>query len=125
QNFLLDAVGKVSVLSIAAQVSEWENSDAFLRSSQRRSLAITGKHCDTRNDYRKRQQRRGRRHPAQTRPAFVHGLKSLRQLGIAELIVIEVHDRDAHAMLRIACAEIVQERSPPLVFFEIFGDVFG
>ena len=49
----------------------------------------------------------------------------LRQLRIAELIVVEVHDRDAHAMLHFACAEIVQKRSPLLVFFEIFGDMLG
>src|SRR5438034_3473951 len=28
-------------------------------------------------------------------------------------------------MLHFARTEIVQERSPPLVFFQIFGDVFG
>src|SRR5437667_4221020 len=49
----------------------------------------------------------------------------MRQLRIAELIVIEVHDRDAHAMLHFARTKIVQERSPLLVFFQIFGEVYG
>src|SRR2546430_5619385 len=47
------------------------------------------------------------------------------QRGIAELIVIQAHDRDLHAMFHLARTKIVQERSPPLVFLEIFGDVLG
>ena len=58
-------------------------------------------------------------------PAFLRRLKSLRQLRITELIVIEVHDRDAHPVLHFARTKIVQERLPPLVFFQIFSDVFG
>src|SRR5678815_3106716 len=55
----------------------------------------------------------------------VHGLKSLRQLRIAELIVIEVRDRDAHAMLHFARTKVMQERAPLLAFFEVFGDMPG
>ena len=61
--------------------------------------------------------------PSAREPAFLHGLEFLRQLRIAELIVVKVHHRDAHAMFRFACAKIVQKRRH-FVFFEIFGDMF-
>ena len=63
------------------------------------------------------QRRRARR--------FCTVLEFARQLRVAYLIVIEVHDRDAHAMLQFARTKIMQERSPPLVFFEVFSGVFG
>jgi hypothetical protein len=44
---------------------------------------------------------------------------------LPNLIVVEVHDRDAHPMLDFARTEIMQQRSPLFVFFQIFGDVFG
>ena len=66
------------------------------------------------------------RRPAQTRAGVSSAVsKLLRQLRIADLIVVKVHDRDAHAMFHFACTKIVQERSPLLVFFQIFSDVFG
>ena len=40
-------------------------------------------------------------------------------------IAVKVRDRDAHAMFHFACAKIMQERSPMLVFFEVFSDMFG
>ena len=58
------------------------------------------------------------------RAAFLHGLEFPRQCRIAESIK-EVHDRDAHSMFHFTRTKIVQERSPLLVFFQIFGDVFG
>src|SRR5207249_10131045 len=104
------------------------NRDAFFRRSwrsQRRSDAITGKSCDPSNDCRERKQHCRRPGPAQTGPAFLHRLESLRQLRIAEFIVIEVHYRYAHPMFRFARTKIVQERSPLLVFFQTFSRVMG
>ena len=86
---------------------------------------IRGNKTIASDDRREREQRGRHCRPAQSRPAFLHGLEFLRQLRIADFIGVEVHDRDAHAMFHFACAEIVQERSPLLVFFEIFGDMLG
>ena len=100
-----------------------DSAGAILR---RRSHPVAGENIAIPpTDCREREQRYRQLSPAQTRSAFLDGLKSPRQLRIAELIVVEVHDCDAHAMFRFVCAEIVQKRSPLLVFFEIFGDMLG
>src|SRR5262249_32875749 len=121
-DLILDAFSKIGVGFLFAQILEREYRDRFFWRSQARSYAITGKHYDASDDHRESEQRCRRRHPAQTR-AFLQGFESLRQLRIAELIVIEIHDRDAHSMLYFARTEIVQEWSPPLVFFQILSDV--
>src|SRR5206468_2093975 len=56
---------------------------------------------------------------------FPQGLKFPRQLRIAYLIGIKVHDRDAHTMLHFARTKLMQERAPSLVFLEVFSDMFG
>ena len=53
----------------------------------------------------------------------LQSLKLFGQLRIADLIVVKISNGDAHAMFHFAFAEIVQERSPLLVFFEVFSDV--
>ena len=65
------------------------------------------------------------RRPAHSRAVLLQGLELFRQLRIADLIAVKIHDRDAHAVFHFACAKVVQERSPMFVFFEIFGDMFG
>ena len=47
------------------------------------------------------------------------------QRGITKIISIEINDANACAVLHFTGAKIVQEWSPLLVFFEIFGNVFG
>src|SRR5439155_18536951 len=84
-----------------------------------------GKYCDTGDNCRERKQRCRRRRPEQMRPAFPQRLKFPRQLSIAELIVIEVHDRDAHSMLYFARTEIVQQRSPMIILLKIFSGPLG
>ena len=79
----------------------------LLRCSQRQLRAITGKYCDTGDDCREREQRCHHCRPTQTRPASPQGLEFQRQLRIAELIVIEVYDRDVHAVFHFACAKIM------------------
>ena len=95
----------------------------FSGARQRRSHAVAGKHYDASNDCGERQHRRRRRRPAQTHPAFPQGFESPWQFCIAELIVIEAHDRDAHAMLHFARTKVVEVRSPLLVFFEVLSDM--
>src|SRR5205814_4484913 len=53
----------------------------------------------------------------------VYRLKLLGKLRITDFIVVKACDADAQAMFHFACAEVVQERSPPLVFFEVFSDM--
>src|SRR6266853_5338378 len=52
-------------------------------------------------------------------------LKLLGKLRITDFTVVKVSNADAHTMFHFACAEVVQERAPPLVFFEVFSDMFG
>src|SRR5207244_5810347 len=49
----------------------------------------------------------------------------LRYLWIAEIIFVEVKHLHARPMLHFAFAEIMQERPPMFVSFEIFGYVSG
>jgi hypothetical protein len=46
------------------------------------------------------------------------------QPGIANLISVKIHDREAHTMFYLARPKIMQERSPSFVFSEIFADAF-
>ena len=52
-------------------------------------------------------------------------LKLLGKLRITNVIVVKVSNPDAYAMFHFACAKIMQQWAPLLVFFEIFGDMFG
>jgi hypothetical protein len=52
-------------------------------------------------------------------------LELLRQPRVADFIGVEVHNPNARAVLRFARTEVVQERPPLLVFFEVFSDMFG
>src|ERR1700731_1122463 len=47
------------------------------------------------------------------------------QLRIADVIPVEIDDAKTHSVLHFAFAEIVQERPPMFVSFEIFGVAFG
>src|SRR5438093_13405333 len=56
---------------------------------------------------------------------FLNGFKLLGKLRVADFAVVKISNGDAHPMFHFARAKIVQEWSPLLVFFEVFGDVFG
>ena len=56
---------------------------------------------------------------------LLQGLELFRQLRIAHLIGVNVHDGDAHSVFYFAGSKVVQERSPLFVFFEILGDMLG
>src|SRR5260370_29797861 len=51
--------------------------------------------------------------------------KFFRKLRIAQLVGVEIYNGDAHTVFHFARAEVVQERPPAFVLFEIFGDVLG
>jgi hypothetical protein len=95
EQFILDAVGKKSVLLFLAQI--------FQR--QRQCCC----HC----------------RPAHPRAVLLQGLELFRKLRIADLIRVKVYHRDANAVFHFAFAETVQEGPPPFVFFEIFGNMLG
>ncbi|SRR6266851_650068 len=52
-------------------------------------------------------------------------LKLLGKLRITDFTAVKVSNADAHAVFHFARAKIMQERAPTLVFFEIFGRMFG
>ncbi len=56
---------------------------------------------------------------------FPDRLELFRQLRIADFIGVEVADIDPDPMFHFACAQVVQERSPPVVLFQIFSHMFG
>src|SRR5207237_847228 len=56
---------------------------------------------------------------------FLNDFKLLGKLRVADFAVVKISNGDAHPMFHFARAKIVQEWSPLLVFFEVFGDVFG
>src|SRR5207253_8164315 len=79
---------------------------------------------DESNDNRaKQEQRDGHFRPTHVCAMSLYRLKLLGKLRITDFIVVKACDADAQAMFHFACAEVVQERSPPLVFFEVFSDM--
>ena len=56
---------------------------------------------------------------------FPESLKLLWELTVPHVVGPQIDEGHLHPVLHFTCAEIVQERSPLLVFFQIFGDVFG
>ena len=44
---------------------------------------------------------------------------------IANLIRVKARDAYVHTVFHFACAKIMQERPPLLVFFQIFGHMLG
>ena len=97
----------------------------FSGDSQCRSHAVSGKQDEGSNDHGKHEQRNRHCRPAHSGALFLQRLEIFRQLRIANLIAMKIHHRDAHAMFHFAGTKIVQERSPLLVFFQIFGDMLG
>ena len=87
--------------------------------------SITGKYCDAGDDCREREQCCCRRRPAHSPSVLLQGLELFWQLRIAHLIRVKIHDGDPHSMLHFAGAKLVQKRSPLVVFFQIFGHMFG
>jgi hypothetical protein len=86
---------------------------------------IPGKHYPAGDDRREREQHCSDGRPADTRAALLQGLKLFRQRRVAYLIAVKVYDRDAHAVFHLANTEVVQERSPLLICFEVFSHVLG
>ena len=86
---------------------------------------ITRKHYCASDDRREREQCRADGRPADPRAALFQGLKLFRQRRVAYLIAVKVYDRDAHAVFHFANTEVVQERSPLLVFFKVFSHMLG
>src|SRR5205807_3448769 len=68
----------------------------------------TGKCCDATDDCREYEQRYRHRRPTHTRPVLLQGLKLLWQLRIADLVRIEVRDRDPHPVFYFARPKVVQ-----------------
>ena len=56
---------------------------------------------------------------------FLNRFELLGQLRIAHFIGVEVADMDPDPMLHFACPQLMQERSPPVVLFQIFSHTFG
>src|SRR5262249_11131877 len=62
--------------------------------------------------------------PAHARPTFPHGLEFARWRRITELIVVEVYDRDVHAMLHFAFPQIVEMAVPAWMRGKILSYMF-
>ena len=56
---------------------------------------------------------------------FLNRLKLFRKLRITGFPIVKANNADAHTVLRLARAKIMQEPPPLLVFFEILGDMPG
>ena len=56
---------------------------------------------------------------------FPDRLELFGQLRIADFIGVKVADIDPDPMLHFACPQLVQERSPPVMLFQIFSHMFG
>src|SRR5439155_10139162 len=81
---------------------------------------------DESNDNRaKQEQRDGHFRPAHVCTMSLYRLKLLGKLRITDFIVVKGCNADAHTVFHFAGTEVVQEGSPPLVFFEVLSDVFG
>ena len=70
------------------------------------------KEDDASDNRSKHQQRDGHFRPAQRPGVSAAASKFLRQLRIAELIGVEIHDANPYAMLDFARTKIMQQRSP-------------
>jgi hypothetical protein len=55
---------------------------------------------------------------------FLEGLELLWQLPVSNFIRIEIADLDARTVFDFACSKLVQERSPSIVLFQVFGHMF-
>jgi hypothetical protein len=63
--------------------------------------------------------------PAHTSAAFRDGLEFGRQIGIADLLRVEIGDVDPHPVFHFEGADLVQERAPALELLEVLGHVLG
>src|SRR5207237_848366 len=70
-------------------------------------------------------QRCRNRGPAGAGAVSPESLKFPRQLGIARLMVIEIYHTDLHSMLHLAFPELVKERTPARILFQVVGHMFG
>ena len=56
---------------------------------------------------------------------FSKSVKFFRKVRIPDFVSVEINDTNTHAVFHFPCAKIMQKRLPMLVFFQIFGDMFG
>src|SRR5438876_10467814 len=56
---------------------------------------------------------------------FLKRQESLGQLRITDLIRVEVRNAHAHSVFYVECTDIVQKRSPALVFCQVLSHVMG
>src|SRR4030095_7805385 len=62
--------------------------------------------------------------PAHSGAVFTESLKPLWKLTVPHVVGPQIDDGYLHPVLYFTRTEIVQQRSPLVVFFQIFGDVF-
>src|SRR5262249_2125688 len=56
---------------------------------------------------------------------FPNRLEFARQLGITDLVRIEVRNAHTRSVFRLECTNIMKERSPAVEVFQIFSDMMG
>src|SRR4029453_17850575 len=135
QDFRLDAIGKIRVIWIAAEIFERQNRDTLLRrqcryirlprikpndqargsgqESSGRSQDMFASKCWSRTA-------RGRLCGAFS----LRLLELLRQLRISNFVIIEIDDQNDPTVFRFAFAQLMQVRSPSRVILEVFSNVF-
>src|SRR6202011_687995 len=130
QDLVLDAIGKISVLFVVAEVFEWEDSNAFVGDCAdgiqkcfitRRAMAKID--CET--DRERTSRENERRYGSPTRPArrrnwmdwscflpTFSAPKFFRQLRIAEIPFAKIKEMKSQAMFYFALAQILKIRPP-------------
>src|ERR1700730_8387190 len=133
ENFLADAVAKIFLIAHLAKIDKWQNGDALLRRRRGwqdngfRHSPVKNKNSGKRGDYECEDGGDGSaaqpNYFARSRQSFLAcAFQLCRQFGVADLVSIEIHQRDLLAVFHFAIAELVKMRVPARQRREIVGD---